>query len=205
MTLVDEYDILGYHPIESTPSLNCKRRFYVAFYVEDSYYFTPIDFNTEIECSIIKTRPDDNNIKNACVINRPDSFRVNKFLDHSEKLLHYLNSLISEIVIFDDFDIDTLIDDTDSRKYTNLLKTFGFETQNKLPTRMKIKSKSCIDYIITQKNNIQTDTIENTISDHFTVLADLGIKTESNSNINGYISRKLRNSKKVNAQNFFCS
>ena len=88
---------------------------------------------------------------------------------------------MSETVIFGDFNIDTLIDDIDSRKYINLLKAFGFEIQNILPTRITINSKSCIDLIITQKNNIQTDAIKTTISDHFTVLADLGIKTESSS------------------------
>ena len=89
-------------------------------------------------------------------------------------------------VIFGDFNIDTLIDDNDSRKYINLLKAFGFETQNRLPTRITINSKSCNDHIITRENNIQSDTNKTTISDHFTVLVDLGIKTESNSNTNGY-------------------
>ena len=126
---------------------------------------------------------------------------MNKFLDHFEKLLHFLSSLRSETVIFGDFNIDTLIDDTESRKYINLLKAFGFEIQNNLPTRITINSKSCIDHIITQKN-IQTDTIKATISDHFTVMADLGIKTESYSNTNSYTSRNLRNLKNENAIKF---
>ena len=156
-----EYDILGYQPIESTPRLNCKRRSGgVAFYVKDGNYFKPIDFNTEIECSINEIRLDDNNTKNACVVFRPDTFRVNKCLDHFEKLLHFLSSLRSKTVVFGDFNIDTHIDDTDSRKYTNLLKAFGFEVRNNLPTRITINSKSCIDHIITQNNNFQTDTIK---------------------------------------------
>ena len=200
---LDEYDILGYQPIESTPRLDCKRRSGgVAFYVKDGYHYKPIDFNTEIECSIIEIRLDDNNIKNACVIYRPDTFRVNNFLDHFEKLLHFLNSLRSETVIFGDFNIDTLVDDTDSRKYTNLLKAFGFEIQNSLPTRITIHSKSCIDHIITQRNNIQTNTIKTTISDHFTVMADFCVKTESYSNTHSYTFRNLRNLKNENAVNF---
>ena len=78
----------------------------------------------------------------------------------------------------------------------------GFQIQNDFPTTMTINCKSCIDHIITQKNNIQTDTIKTTISDHFTVLADLGIETESNSNTNGYTSRNLRNLKIANAIKF---
>ena len=112
-----------------------------------------------------------NNTKNACVIYRPDTLRVNKFSDHFEKLLQFLSSLWSETNIFGDF-IDTFIDDTDSRKCTNLLKAFGFEVRNNLPTRITINSKSCIDHIITQNNNIHTDTIKTTKSDHFTVMAD---------------------------------
>ena len=35
---LDEYDILGYQPIESTPRLNCTRRSGgAAFYVQDGY------------------------------------------------------------------------------------------------------------------------------------------------------------------------
>ena len=186
--------------------MNCKRKSGgAAFYVEDGYYFKPISFKTEIECSIIDIRLDDYNTKSVCVIYRPDTLRVNQFLDHSEKLLHCLNSLKPETDIFGDFNIDTLIDDNDSRKYINLLKALGFEIQSNLPTRITINSKSCIDHIITQKSSIQTNTIKTTISDHFTVLADLGIKTESNSNTNGYTSRNLRNLKNANAIKFLFS
>ena len=200
---LDEYDIVGYQPIESTSRLNSKRRSGgVAFYVKDGYYFKPISFNTEIECSIIYIRLDDNNTKNVCVIYRPDTLRLKTFLDHFEKLLHFLSSAKSERDLFGDFNIDTLIDDKDSRKYKNLLKAFGFKIQNNLPTRITINSKSCIDHLFTQKNSTQTDTIKTTISDHFTVLADLGIKTESNSNTNGYTFRNLRNLKNANAIKF---
>ena len=199
---IDEYNIIGYQPIESTPRLDCKRRSGgVAFYVKDGYYFKHIEFNTEIECSIIEIRLDDINTKNVCVIYRPETFRVKKFLEHFEKLLHFLTSIRSETVIFGDFNIDTLVNDTDSKNYKNLLMAFGFEVQNNLPTRITINSKSCIDHIITQKNT-QTDTIETTISDHFTIMADLGIKTESNSDTNGYTFRNLRNLKNENAIKF---
>ena len=127
---------------------------------------------------------------------------MNNFLVHFEKLLHFLSSLRSETVIFGDFNIDTLIDVTDSRKYTNLLKAFGCEIRSILPTRITTISKSCLDHIITQNNNIQTDTIETSISDHFTVMADLGIKLESNSDTNSYNFRNLKNIKNANAINF---
>ena len=191
-----EYDILEYQPIESTPRLNCKRRSGgVAFYVKDGYYFKPNSFNTEIECSIIEIRLDDKNTKNVCVIYRPETLRVNKFLDHFEKLRHFLSSLRSETAILGNFSDNTLIDDNDSRKYINLLKAFGFETQNNSPTSIRINSKICIDHILTQKNKNQTETIKTTISDHFTVLAAFGTKTESNSNTNGYTSRKVKKCK----------
>ena len=77
-----------------------------------------------------------------------------------------------------------------------------FEIQNKLPTRITINSKSCNDHIITQKNNVQPDTIRTTISDHFTNLVDLGIKTESNSNTNGNTSQILEDLKTLKAIKF---
>ena len=57
---IDQYNIIGYQPIEPTPRLDCKRRSGgVAFYVKDGYYFKLIEFETEIE------RLDDTNTKNG--------------------------------------------------------------------------------------------------------------------------------------------
>ena len=49
---IDENEILGYHKTETAPRLDCKSRLSgVAFYVEDGFYFTPINSNTLIDDS----------------------------------------------------------------------------------------------------------------------------------------------------------
>ena len=72
-------------------------------------------------------------------------------------------------MLFGDFNIDTLKDDLDRKKYVALLEAYNFQIQNKLPTRVTPSSKSCIDHMITQ-NVVCTQTLPTTISDHFTVL-----------------------------------
>ena len=74
-----------------------------------------------------------------------------------------------ETLLFADFNIVTLKDDLDRKKYVALLEAYDFEIQNKLPTTVTPTSKSCIDHVITQ-NVVRTQTLSTTISDHFTVL-----------------------------------
>ena len=80
-----------------------------------------------------------------------------------------MNSRSNETVIFGDFNIDTLKDDIDRKNYETLLAAYAFELRNFEPTRVTTKSKSCIDHFITQ-NEIVTQTLTTTISDHYTVL-----------------------------------
>ena len=72
-------------------------------------------------------------------------------------------------MLFGDFNISTLKDGLDKKKYAALLEVYDFEIQNKLPTRVTHTSKSCIDHMITQ-NIVCSETLLTTISDHFTVL-----------------------------------
>ena len=71
-------------------------------------------------------------------------------------------------MLFGDFNINTLKDDLDEKKYVALLEAYDFEIQNNIPTRVTPTSKSCIDHMITQ-NVVCTETLPTTISDHSTV------------------------------------
>ena len=81
----------------------------VTFYEKDGVYLdTPINLDTETECSIIKIWLDEANTKNVCVTDRLETFRVKNHLDHSEKLIYFLNPLSSETVKFGDLKVTTI-------------------------------------------------------------------------------------------------
>ena len=77
-----------------------------------------------------------------------------------------------EILIFCDFNIDTLRDEKIQRDYRNLLSAYNLGIRNFEPTRVTPTSKTCIDHSITT-NEIETETLQTTISDHFTVSAQV--------------------------------
>ena len=77
-----------------------------------------------------------------------------------------------EILIFGDFNIDTLKDEKAQRDYKNLLSAYNLVIRNFEPTRVTPTSKTCIDHFITT-NAIETETLQTTRSDHFTVSAQV--------------------------------
>ena len=130
---------------------------------------------------------------------------MNHFLQHFEKFLHFINSFQYETNIFGDFDINTLIDKTDSTRYGNLLVAFGCKIRNFSTTRVTPTSKSCRDNVITQ-NPVLTDTIKATISDHYTTTSDVVLKqigqgVENQTTL--LAVRNLNNLKNERAVNFF--
>ena len=130
---------------------------------------------------------------------------MDHFLQHFEKLLQFITSIKYETVFFGDFIINTLFDITDSTRYVNLLTAFGFELRKCSPTSITPISKSCLDYAITQ-NPVLTDTLETTISNRYTVLADLALKQigQGNENRTPMLTfRKLHNLKKEQGVIFF--
>ena len=201
-SLVD-LDIVGYQPIEFKARPNAKRRSGgVVFYVKDGLSFPVVSFKTDIECLIIKITSDNKTLYNICSIYRPETIKINNFIGYLETLLYFLKGLPGETLLFGDFNIDTLKDDLDRKKYVALLEAYDFEIQNKLPTRVTPTSKSCIDHMISQ--NVCTETLPTTISDHFTVLLQFtkehsfDRKTVSNP----IMTRNTKNVKGHNTLNF---
>ena len=81
-------------------------------------------------------------------------------------------------MIFGDFNIDTLKESAEKKQYENLLAAYDFEIQNTLPTRVTPYSRSCLDHMITS-SFLKTNTIPTTISDHYTVTADILLRGSS--------------------------
>ena len=168
-SLVD-LDIVSYQPIDFKARPNAKRRSGgVAFYVKDGLSFQAVSFKTDMQCLIIKITSENKTLYNICSIYRPETTKINNFIGYLETLLYFLKGLPRERLLFGHFNIDTLKDDLDRKKYVAFMEAYDFELQNKLPTRVTPTSKSCIDHMITQ-NVVCIRTLPTTISDHFTVL-----------------------------------
>ena len=59
-----EYKLEGYRPIEANPRKEAKRRAGgVAFYIRNDFHYTPVEFVSDIECSIIKVNYNDKDSK----------------------------------------------------------------------------------------------------------------------------------------------
>ena len=131
------------------------------------------------------------------------SFRLTKFLPKFEELLFFLKSLSYETFIFGDFNINTLITDNDKVNYENLLNSFDCKIQNTLPTRVTPTTKSCLDHWIAS-DELYTQTIETTISDHFTVAASIPLTSRKSykKELEKKKVRKMKNLKGDNALNF---
>ena len=139
-------------------------------YVKNGIEFSPLAFDTDIECKILEIKFSDDDVKLVCVVYRPETMRLTQFFPKFEHVLHFINSFIHESIIFGDFNIDTLKTDCDHENYVSLLNAYDFQLKNFEPTRVTPKSRTCIDHMISQ-NDILTETVKTTISDHYSVLA----------------------------------
>ena len=112
-----DYKLEGYQPIEANPRKEAKRRSGgVAFYIRNDFHYTPVEFVSDIECSINKVNYNDKDNILFCVIYRPDTYKLTQFLLQFEELLFFLKSLKYESFLFGDFNIDTLIDETNKNR-----------------------------------------------------------------------------------------
>ena len=207
MTVDDDtsdYKLEGYQPIEANPRKEAKRRSGgVAFYIRNDFHYTPVEYVSDIECSIIKVNFNGKDSKLFCVIYRPDTHKFTQFLQQFEDLLLFLKSLKYELYLFGDFNIDTLKDETNNNRYDNFLNAYDLAVQNSEPTRVTPQSKTCLDHFISS-NPTDTITLKTTISDHYTILGKIPLKYhKTNESVRPkVIMRDLRNIKNENALNF---
>ena len=206
MTVDDEtsdYKLEGYQPIEANTRREAKRRSGgVAFYIRNDLHYTPVEFVSDIECSIIKVTYNNKDIKLFCVIYRPDTYKPTQFLQQFEDLLLFLKSLKYESFLFGDFNTDTLKNETNINRYENILN--ANEIQNSEPTRVTPTSKTCLDHFISSSPT-DTITLKTTLSDHYTILGNIPLKYhKTNESFRPkLIMRDLRNIKNENVLNFF--
>ena len=141
----------------------------------------------------MKTLFNKKDIKIICVVYRPESVKINFFLDEFEKLLIFLHEQKHDIIIFGDFNIDTLVESCDLSKYKNLLTCYSLSVRNFLPTRVTATSATCLDHVI-PNYRVNTKTFTLTISDHYAVEMELEFCSAINrTNDNIFKTRCLQN------------
>ena len=113
------------------------------------------------------------------MVYRPDGVKFTVFLDLFESLLLFLKTLKHDCTLFGDFNIDTLNDDNEKRKYVTLLAAYGYEIQNSSPTRVTTTSSTCLDHVISGFP-IEIKTVKVTISDHYALQSEIPIPLNDN-------------------------
>ena len=199
---LSNFNIAGYQPFESKPRTNGQLRGGVGIYVSNQLSMHPIHFETNLECLIMKILFNENDTKIICILYRPDSVKINFFLDEFEKLLAFLHEQKHDIILFGDFNIDTLVESCDLWKYKNVLNSYSLSIRNFLPTRVTATSATCLDHAITFFP-VNTKTIKMTISDHYAVEMELDFCSAINkTDENIFKTRCLQNIKGPKALNF---
>ena len=123
-----------------------------------------------------------------------------QFFPEFEELLHNLKAFNKETILFGDFNIDTLKDSTEKKKYESILTAFNFQIRNFEPPRVTPKTKTCLDHFISS-NYFSTKTLKTTISDHYSVLLEIpDAKKEMHDDT--FRSRNLKKLKGKNRLNF---
>ena len=115
--------------------------------------------------------------------------------------MHSLKTLKGEKIFFGAFNFDALNEHKDKTDYTNLLAAYEFQVRNVLPTRVTPSSKRCLDHMITE-STVNTETIQTTISDHFTVTAKVPAIWKESKSTSIALARNLNMLKGESALNF---
>lgn len=109
-------------------------------------------------------------------IYRPPSFQnIDKFLMALDSILGELSDF-SSVAIVGDINIDIKSDSSEhAPEYLNLTASHGLLPAHTLPTR----NLNCLDHVILRTRlSARTLVIENSLTDHFTVLLSLKLKNQ---------------------------
>ena len=93
-------DINCYQVIESKPRKSAEQKSCgAAFSFKGGIDYCPIEFETNIACSILPAISKTKRSNNFCVIYGPQSLKLNQFLVELERTMHFVKSLIKEGLI----------------------------------------------------------------------------------------------------------
>lgn len=105
-----------------------------------------------------------------CIYRVPNRDNLEIFLNKLEALLSnvlkYKTNKTKKIILGGDFNIDILKEDNCSRKYLDLIASYGLTANIKVATRITTKTKTCIDNIFTNFKVKNANVEDPGLSDH---------------------------------------
>lgn len=120
------------------------------------------------ECSAIEAQL---NNKKVIIISiyRPNSYPrcdINLFFEQIHHLLQNLTDSNSQYIIAGDFNVNVLLNNSETQKFLSILQGFGANLTVHEATRITSNSATCIDNFITNLNNYDVAVLPSHISDH---------------------------------------
>lgn len=100
-------------------------------------------------------------------IYRPKTQKGDNFMNNLENMLNIIQkNKERQVIICGDFNINTLLDSTESREFKSLLISYGLKMYINEPTRVTNHSSTCIDNILSNIDLNDAKVIEFGLSDH---------------------------------------
>lgn len=117
-----------------------------------------------------------------------------EFLGKFEEIMVELELENAKVLVVGDFNIDMATVTSYSKKLQDIVNTMGYEQVVKHPTRVYNNSKTIIDLVITNDEEISVHTIEDVITDHETLLINKNLKMHESKKIRGvkYVSKRRK-------------
>ena len=187
------------------PKDTCRKGGVLSFYLHESLTYKRFVNPSDFEWAIVEICFNNSQFNNFYLVYRPHVNKVSKFFQELENRSQFMRKLKYAIVLFGDFNIDSLKHTFDKRTYENVLSAYDYKRVNSEPTRLTPTSSTCIDHLITFYH-VEHKTINATISDHFLVLGKIpGFITEPEWNEPKTINARNLKKSKVKAHWTFCS
>lgn len=99
-------------------------------------------------------------------IYRPPASVLSSFIDIMEDVLSKIYDLNKRVFVCGDFNIDTLIDSSETQKLISLFNSFNLNNIFQEPTRVTLTSRTCIDNIFSNCPFLDNSIITGVRSDH---------------------------------------
>ena len=175
----------GYHDIVLKVRKNCKLGGGVALYVKKSLKFelhselNNLNMET-LEIIGIKLITEKNKKTSIAAVYKPPNGNINSTLRDLEKVFKVIGD--DKLILAGDMNIDTSNKSNTTKRYLEKLMEHNLFQKTGAFTRITAKTKSILDHVITNFNDLKTLVSHFCVADHQAVVACWGLKTNKASN-----------------------
>ena len=178
-------NLKDYHDIVIKVRKNRKLGGGVALYIKKSLKF---ELHSEInnlkletlELIGIKLQTEKNTKTSIAVVYKPPNSNINSTLRDLEKVLKATTN--EQFILAGDMNIDTSNNSNTTKRYLEKIMEHNMYQKTVAFTRVTAKTKSILDHVITNINDLKTIVSHYCVADHQAVVACWGIKTNKTSN-----------------------